>query len=128
MQKTRRDIPICLWFFMDWDYRICSKVFSVIQPYYGELSQANPTFHGVGWYSNGDVVVSGFRQYFVTFAGLWINSYMVDLLYVLRWGIGYNDTGLSTWARNPSYSLIHYYGKQPNRYRFCAFYHNCSDD
>src|SRR3990170_6660303 len=122
------DIPIHLWFFMDCDYRICSKVFTVIQPYYVKLSQANPTFHGGGWYSNGDIMVSGFRQYFIAFAGLWINSYMVDLLYVLRWRIGYNDTGLSTRARNPYYSLIHYYGKQPNGRCFSAFYHNCSDD
>ena len=113
---------------MDCDYRICSKVFTVIQPYYGELSQANPTFHGGGWYSNGNIMVSGFRQYFVTFAELWINSYMVDLLYVLRWRIGYNDTGLSTRTRNAPHSSVYRDGKQPNRRRFCAFYYNCSDD
>src|SRR3989304_9788478 len=128
MQKTRRDIPIHLCFFMDCDYGICSKFFTVIQPYYGELSQANPTFHGGGWHSNGGFVVSGFRQYFIAFTGLWINSYVVDLLYVLRWRIRYNDTGLSTRTRNTSHSPVYHDGKQPNRRRFCAFYHNYSDD
>ena len=121
-------MSIHLQFFMDRDSWIWSKIFTVIQPYYGELSQANPVFHGGGWYSNGGIMVSGFRQYFVTFTGLWINSYMVDFIYVLYWRVRHNDTGLSTWARNASYSLIHCHGKQPNGRRFCAFYYNCSDD